>query len=134
MSKYGVFLVYIQSKYGKIRTRKTVYLDTFHAVNTFMNSLKIVTVSEHLLFQTADHPIRSSHLEVYFRKEVLKTCSKFTGEHPCPSAILIKLQRNFIEITLWHGWPSVNLLHIFRTPFLRNKSERLVLSIAISCS
>ena len=32
VSKYGVFLVHIQSKYRKIRTRKTPYLDTFHAV------------------------------------------------------------------------------------------------------
>ena len=26
---------------------------------------------------------------------------------------------NFIEIALWHGCSPVNLLHIFRTPFLR---------------
>ena len=32
VSKYGVFLVHIQSKYRKIRTRKTPYLDTFHGV------------------------------------------------------------------------------------------------------
>ena len=56
----------------------------------------------------------------FFRKGVLKICSKFTGEHPCPSAILIKLQSNFIEIALWHGCSAVNLLHIFRTPFPRN--------------
>ena len=41
------------------------------------------------------------------------------GEHPCRSAILIKLQNNFIEITLWHECLPVNLLHIFRTSFLR---------------
>ena len=29
--------------------------------------------------------------------------SKFTGEHPCLSAISINLQSNFIEITLRHG-------------------------------
>ena len=29
---------------------------------------------------------------------------------------------NFIEITLWHGCSPVNLLHIFRTPFLKNTS------------
>ena len=27
---------------------------------------------------------------------------------------------NFIEITLRHGCSPVNLLHIFRTPFLKN--------------
>ena len=35
---------------------------------------------------------RSSRPEVFLRKVVLKICSKVTGEHPCRSAILIKLQ------------------------------------------
>ena len=30
---------------------------------------------------------RSSHPEVFLGKGVLKICSKFTGEHPCRSAI-----------------------------------------------
>ena len=34
------------------------------------------------------------------------------------SIISIKLQSNFIEITLGHGFSPVNLLHIFRTPSL----------------
>ena len=36
------------------------------------------------------------------------------------------LQSNFIEITLRHGCPPVNLLHIFRTPFSKNTSGRLL--------
>ena len=59
---------------------------------------------------------RSSHPEVFLGKGVLKIGNKFTGEHPCRSAISIKLQDNFIEITLRHGCSSVNLLYIFRTP------------------
>ena len=59
---------------------------------------------------------RSSPLEVFLRKFVLKICSKFTGEHPCRSAISIKLLCNFIEITLRHGCSPIYLLHIFRTP------------------
>ena len=62
---------------------------------------------------------RSSHPEMFPEKAVLKICSKFTGGHPCRSVISIKLQSNFIEITLWHGCSPVNLLHIFRTPFSR---------------
>ena len=64
------------------------------------------------------------------RKGVLKICGKFTGEHPCPSVIstkLQKLQSNFIEITLRHGCSLVNLLHIFRGPFPKNTSGRLLL-------
>ena len=69
---------------------------------------------------------RSSHREVFLGKGVLKICSKFTGEHSCRSVISIKLLYNFIEITLRHGFPPVNLLHIFRTPFLKNTSGWLL--------
>ena len=41
--------------------------------------------------------------------------------------VSIKLQSNFIEIALRHGHSPVNLLHIFRTPFSHNTSERLFL-------
>ena len=64
---------------------------------------------------------------MFLGKDVLKTCRKFTGEHPCRSAILIKLQIDFIEMTLWHGYSTVNLLHIFRMPFLKNTSRGLLL-------
>ena len=37
--------------------------------------------------------VRSSPSEVFLGKGVLKICSKFTGEHPCRSAISIKLKR-----------------------------------------
>ena len=57
---------------------------------------------------------KSSHPEVFLGKGVLKVCSKFRGEHPCRSAI-----SNFIEIALRQGCSSGNLLHIFRTPFLK---------------
>ena len=70
---------------------------------------------------------RISHLEVFLVKGALKICSKFTGEHPCRSIISIKLLCIFIEMTLRHGCSSVNLLHVFRTPFTKNTSGRLLL-------
>ena len=50
------------------------------------------------------------------------------GEHPfqkCDSKCDFNkiAKSNFIEITLWHGWSPVNLLHIFRTPFSKNTSR-----------
>ena len=69
---------------------------------------------------------------MFLGKNVLKIRSKFTGEQPCQSAISIKLRNNFIEIAFWHGCSPVNLLHIFRTPFLKNTSGRLLL-ILIFC-
>ena len=66
---------------------------------------------------------RSSAPYLFLRKGVLKICHKFTGEHRCLSAISIKLQSNFIEITLRHECSPVNLLHIFRTLFLKTPLE-----------
>ena len=77
---------------------------------------------------------RSSSSKVFLGKCVLKICSKFTGEHPCQSAISIKvaLLCIFIEITLWHWWSPVNLLHVL----LHNTSGGLLLlqDIFISAS
>ena len=83
-----------------------------------------------MLFQESAYKIasnRSSHPEVFLGKGVLKICSKFTGEHPCQSAISMKLLCNFITITLRYGCSPVNLLHIFRISFLKNTSEWLLL-------
>ena len=71
---------------------------------------------------------RGSHPEVFFEKVVLKICSKFTGEHPYRCVISIEMLCNFIEIALRHGCPPVNLLRLFRTPFSKNTSGRLLLS------
>ena len=65
-------------------------------------------------------------LEVFLRKGVLKTCSKFTGEHQCGCVNSVLLS-NFIEIALQHESSPVNLLHIFRTPFPKNTSGWLLL-------
>ena len=70
---------------------------------------------------------RSSHPEVFLGKGVLKLCRKFTGEHPCRSAISIKLESNFIEITLCHGLSPVNFPYILRTPVLKNTSGWLLM-------
>ena len=71
----------------------------------------------------------SSHPEVFLVKDLLKIRSKFPGEHPCRSVISIKLLCKFIEITLRNGCSLVNLLHIFRIPFPKNTSGRLLLVI-----
>ena len=62
---------------------------------------------------------------MFLGKGALKTCGKSTEEHPCRKVILIKLLGNFIKITFQHGRSPVNLLHIFRTRFLKNTSGRL---------
>ena len=70
---------------------------------------------------------RHSRSKVMLVNSVLKICSKFTGEHPCRSEISIKLLCSFIEITLRRGCSPITLLHIFRTPFIKNTSGWLLL-------
>ena len=91
-----------------------------------LRSLRIYT---EILYHTTKKLLmfRCSHPEVLLVKGVLKICSKFNGENPCRSVISINLRSNFIEITLQDVCSPLNLLHIFRTPFTKNTSERLLL-------
>ena len=66
--------------------------------------------------------------EVLLGKSDLKICSKFI-EHPCRSVVTIKQLCNFIEIALQDGCSTVNLLHIFRTPFYKNTYEGLLVLV-----
>ena len=34
----------------------------------------------------------------------------------------VAMQNNFVEMVLWHGCSTVNLLDLFRTPFPKNTS------------
>ena len=45
-----------------------------------------------------------------------------------PKCDFNKVALYFIEITLQHGYFPVNLLYIFRTPFLKNTSGWLLLT------
>ena len=70
--------------------------------------------------------------EVLLEKGVLKICSKFTEEHPCQSIISIKLKNSFIEVTFRHGYSPVNVLHIFKTFFLRTRWKSYFWSCTMS--
>ena len=62
------------------------------------------------------------------RGAVRKRCSK-SMQQIYRKTPMLKLQSNFIEITLRHGCSPVNLLHILRTPFSKNTSRRLLLLV-----
>ena len=64
-------------------------------------------------------------------KGVLEIRRIFTGEHPCRSAVSIKSENNFIEITLRHGCSPSNLLHIFSILFFKNTSGQLLLYLEL---
>ena len=102
------------------------YTIIFCMQNLYRN-IKILHTKDNSLYQRN----RRRRPDVFLRKGVLKIYSKFTGVHLCWSAISIKLQSNFTEIALRHGCSPVNLLHIFRTTFLKNTSGWLLLKATI---
>ena len=61
---------------------------------------------------------------MFLGKGILKICSKYTGEHPCRSAISIKLQSSYTVNALRHERSPANLLHIFRIPYFLRKTPR----------
>ena len=96
----------------------TIDLLSFHVPFEFSFLFFSSSTIPYLVLAPLTEANRRNHPEVFLVKGVLKTCSNFTG-HPCRSVISIKFQKN------WHGCSPVNLLHIFRTPFLRNTYEWL---------
>ena len=145
VSKHGV----ISDPYFPVfRPEITPYLDTFHAVliahNMLLNYLnliidfikKLLTGVLQLFLKIHKFPRNTSVVEVQqiyvFNKcgwirllvQVLLFAFSEANTQRCSKE---KLFCNFIEITLLHGCSPVNLLHIFRTPFIKNTSGRLLL-------
>ena len=143
MSVFGVFLVRIfphfdwirrgvvrmwentdqkNSEYGRFsRSDSWPYLNQPCVVRViYPDKIVMKLIGTHVFISIISY--RSTPPDVLLGKGVLKICSKFTGEQPCQSVISITLLWNFIEITFWHEYSSVNLLYIFRTPFPKNTS------------
>ena len=67
---------------------------------------------------------RSSHPEVFLGKKCSENMQQINRRTSMPMCDFSK-----VEVALRHGCSPVNLLHIFRTPFPKNTSERLLLKI-----
>ena len=117
-------LFYLLQKTQKVRYLCDVLIFSF---SLYLHVLTLKNFNMHSINLDCFTQSRGSYPEI-LKKDVLKICRKFTGQHPCRSAISIKLLCNFIEIALEHGCSPVNLLHIFRKPFLQNTSGWLLLS------
>ena len=65
---------------------------------------------------------RSSRLEVFCKKGVLRNISKFTGDHLCQSLVFNKVAglrpETLLNKRLCHRCFSVNLAKFLKTPFL----------------
>ena len=114
----------------------TSLLMQYHKVEAVTLNILATYYWWQILFKYEDfHIFRCSPSEVFLGKGELKICSKFTEELPYRSATSMKLLCNFTEVALRYGCSPVNLLHIFRTPFLKNTSEGLLLYFfKITCS
>ena len=66
---------------------------------------------------------------VVLRRRCSENMQQIYRRTPMPKCDLLC---NFIEITLRHGCSPVNLLYIFRTPFLKIASGRLLLKVQSS--
>ena len=70
---------------------------------------------------------RSSHPGGVLRKRSSENMQQIYRRTPMPKC-------DFNKVALRHGHSPVNLLHIFRTPFLKNTSGRLLLQVGIVIS
>ena len=64
------------------------------------------------------------------RKRCSENMQQIYRRTPMPKFDFSKVAKQLIEIILWHGCSTVNLLYIFRTPFPKNTSWWLLLIIA----
>ena len=75
--------------------------------------------------------IRSSRLEVFCKKGVLRNFEKFTGKHLCQSLFFNKVAcyrpATLLKKRFWNRCFPVNFAKFLRTPFLQNTSGRLLL-------
>ena len=63
------------------------------------------------------------------KRDFNKVAKQLKSHFGMKSHFIEQLKSRFIEITLWHGCSPVNLLHIFRTFFTKNTSERPLLKL-----
>ena len=97
------------NEYVALATRQDISLTTSTQVNQFSGeyiSQAVITVkimakplanrlSKPLVMLLAKLWAKTE--EAFLRKDVLKTCSKFTWEHPCPSMISMKLLNKLLK-------------------------------------
>ena len=116
----------MDSRFSQI-SRMEVFLKKDNSLKPLFISVTSPIQDILLSWMNPRYYFKCSRPEVFLGKAVLKICCKFTGDHPCRGVISMKLQSNFIKITLRHGCSPVNLQHIFRTAFPKNTSGWLLM-------
>ena len=88
-------------------------------------------IQEHVVSERENLQKQSSR--GVLKKRCSKNIHQIYRKTPMPKWNFCKVVCSFIEITLRHGCSPVNLLYIFRTPFLKNTSRRLLLNLRNYC-
>ena len=96
------FPVFCEILFLKLSNNKNCICCTSTWPEAKLHFISVNCVTYDVYLRTWSCNYRSSPSEVFYEKGVPKICSIFTGEHPCQSVISIKLQSNFMEMTLWH--------------------------------
>ena len=124
---YGNILLHFGLKAVKIHkvSKKCFFLPTsnrFAILNNPLMQLQIIFKNT-LIKQSIEAAIQrcSENMQQIYRRTPM----------PKYDFNKVALHCNFIEIALRHGSSSVNLLHIFRTPFPRNTSGWLLLKVKV---
>ena len=85
-----------------------------------------------LLKKLSQRSIRSSRPGVFSRKRCSENMQQTYKRTPMPKCDFNKVESNFIEIALRHVYSPSNLLHIFRTSFLRKTFSWLLLEYRVA--
>ena len=133
MLKWKEYFKFLQNLYSS----KTPLTTFVHQDFDFVAFISFLNIHFDCIFNSVSekHNIRESQAAL-LRCSQEKVFRKYAGNlqennHVEASVILMKLLSNFIEVTLWHGFSPVNLLHIFRTPCYKYTSGRLLLEFRV---
>ena len=84
----------------------------------------------HYFLRHAHTRYRSSRLEVFCKKGVVRNFAKVTGKHLCQSLLFGIVEglrpATLLKRRLWHRCFPANFVEFLRTPFLQNTCERLL--------
>ena len=84
-------------------------------------------------YRTKNTHSRSSRLEVFCNKDVLKNFTKFTGKHLCQSFFASSLRpATLLKERLWHRYFPVNFVKFLRTPISAEHLWWLLLILYLS--
>ena len=107
-------------------------------IKTFSYSRNNKSCSFHTINNSHYRKIRSSRLEEFCKKSVLRNFAKFTGKHLCQSLIFNKVAGlrpgTLLKKRLWHSCFLVNFAKFLGAPFFTEHLRGLVLKSSLQWS